>query len=66
MIEVIKGGRDLHDHTATAIFGPEFTKEERQVAKTVGFSVLYGAQAKRVAGTIGETEQYAALGEAFG
>lgn len=59
MIEVIKGGRDLHDHTATAIFGPDYTEEERQTAKTVGFSVLYGAGATRVAGTIGETAEYA-------
>jgi DNA polymerase I len=59
MTEAITAGRDLHDHTATAIFGPGFTEEQRQTAKIVGFSVLYGAGATRVAGTIGQTEQYA-------
>jgi DNA polymerase-1 len=59
MIEVIRDGRDLHDHTATQIFGPEFTKADRQAAKTVGFAVQYGSGARRIAGTIGKSEREA-------
>jgi DNA polymerase-1 len=59
MIEVIRAGRDLHDHTATQIFGPEFTKADRQAAKTVGFAVQYGSGARRIAGAIGKSEREA-------
>lgn len=57
MIEVIRDGRDLHDHTATQIFGEGFTKADRQAAKTVGFAVQYGSGARRIAGQIGSSEE---------
>lgn len=59
MIEVIREGRDLHDHTAAQIFGEGFTKADRQAAKTVGFAVQYGSGARRIAGAIGKSEREA-------
>lgn len=37
----ILNGLDLHRATATALYGPEFTKGQRQTAKPVGFGRLY-------------------------
>jgi len=33
---------DLHDFTATMLFGKGFTKEQRQIAKTANFNLVYG------------------------
>lgn len=35
-------GKDLHDSVATDMFGPNFTKEERIMAKTINFGIAYG------------------------
>lgn len=45
MTEAIANGQDLHDTTARAIWGDGFTKEQRQIGKTVGFGWLYGGGA---------------------
>ncbi|MCI0526186.1 MAG: DNA polymerase [Nitrospira sp.] len=42
MLEAIQGGRDLHDYTASLMFGPSFTKAQRKLAKGVGFGKVYG------------------------
>jgi len=36
-------GEDLHEYTAKMLFGEDFTKTQRQVAKTANFGLLYGA-----------------------
>jgi DNA polymerase I len=43
MIQAFRDGTDLHSQTAEALFGPEFTKEQRQIAKTFNFAVCYGS-----------------------
>ena len=42
MIETFAQGGDLHDATAERLFGPGFTKEQRRLAKGVGFGKVYG------------------------
>ncbi len=39
---VYRDGKDLHDAMALAMFGPDFTKEQRVAAKTVNFGIPYG------------------------
>jgi hypothetical protein len=43
MEKLFREGKDLHDYVATLIFGPNFTKEQRQISKTANFSLLFGA-----------------------
>ena len=45
MISAIKSGVDLHDFTAQQLYGDEFTKQQRKVAKGVGFGKCYGGGA---------------------
>jgi DNA polymerase I-like protein with 3'-5' exonuclease and polymerase domains len=42
LTKVYQDGRDLHDAIATKMFGPDFTKEERVMAKTINFGIAYG------------------------
>jgi len=45
MLEIYKGGQDLHKMTAAAMTGvssEEVTKDQRQAAKPVNFGLLYG------------------------
>lgn len=46
MEQLYREGKDLHDYTAVMLFGEEFTKEQRQIAKTANFGLLYGAGAQ--------------------
>jgi len=46
MIEAITSGVDLHDYTAEKLFGPNFTKTQRKLAKGVGFGKVYGGGAE--------------------
>lgn len=41
----ILNGEDTHDSTARHLFGENFTKQQRQIAKTVNFGSLYGGGA---------------------
>ncbi|MCL5411781.1 MAG: DNA polymerase I [Patescibacteria group bacterium] len=48
LIEIFQQGKDIHATTASWIFNKspeEITKDERRVAKTVNFGVLYGMSA---------------------
>lgn len=45
MKEAIASGADLHDWTATRIYGPAFTKFQRKLCKGVGFGKVYGGGA---------------------
>ncbi|QDF14221.1 DNA polymerase I [Microbacterium phage GardenState] len=42
LMEAILSGVDLHDFTAERVFGPDFTKRQRGVAKAIGFGKVYG------------------------
>lgn len=42
MVPLLKQGKDLHDYTARTLFGDGFTKEQRRIAKTANFLLLYG------------------------
>lgn len=41
LIRKIKNGEDLHAITATSLFGPGFTDNQRQASKPIGFGRLY-------------------------
>ena len=42
MVEKFRDGVDLHAFTAEMLFGLNWTKKDRQVAKTANFNLLYG------------------------
>jgi DNA polymerase-1 len=42
LYRVYREGRDLHDEVAVAMFGPNFTHEQRVMCKMFNFSYLYG------------------------
>lgn len=48
MIKLFREGKDLHNYVAESVFGPNYTKRDRQIAKTLSFSLLYGAGAATV------------------
>jgi uracil-DNA glycosylase family 4 len=47
--EVFINGRDLHDEVSRAIWGPNFTSEQRMRAKAVNFGIVYGREAQSLA-----------------
>ena len=51
LIDVYVKGKDLHDAVAEAMFGPNFDKEQRVMAKTINFGIAYG----RGPGSIAQT-----------
>ncbi|MBK6620740.1 MAG: DNA polymerase I [Saprospirales bacterium] len=51
MLEAFRSGHDIHRATAAGVFGVPFdevTKEQRYRAKTVNFSIIYGAGAQNL------------------
>lgn len=48
MIDLFRSGADLHNFAAEQLFGAEYTKEQRQIAKVFNFSTLYGAGAATI------------------
>jgi DNA polymerase-1 len=48
MKKAIRAGEDLHDFTAALVFGPEFTKAHRKLAKGIGFGKVYGGGAATI------------------
>lgn len=42
MVKSYRDGMDFHDAVATAMFGPDFDKEQRVLAKTINFGIAYG------------------------
>ena len=59
MIDAIKTGVDLHDRTATLIWGENFTKKQRGLGKSVAFGKIFGAGASKIAQTAGISDQEA-------
>lgn len=51
LTQVYVDGKDMHDAVATDMFGPDFTKEQRVLAKTINFGIAYG----RGPGSIAQT-----------
>lgn len=49
LTEAILSEEDLHDTTARLIFGPNFSEDERAIAKTTNFLTLYGGGADKLA-----------------
>lgn len=49
LLRIYKDGLDIHDQVATIMFGPNFTKEQRVMAKSVDFGIIFGRGAKAVA-----------------
>ena len=52
LLEAFKEGRDVHARTAALIFGLDeknVTSEQRRIAKTINFGVMYGMSAFRLA-----------------
>ena len=45
MANLYRRGEDLHDYTANMLFGENWTKNDRQIAKTCNFNLLYGGSA---------------------
>ena len=46
LLEAIRSGVDLHDYTATLVYGEDFTPAHRKLMKGVGFGKVYGGGAK--------------------
>jgi len=60
MTKVYQQGEDIHTMTAQAIFKKkDISKEERQMAKKLNFSILYGAGAEATARLLGVTPEEA-------
>ncbi|MFJ3248367.1 DNA polymerase [Streptomyces sp. NPDC086782] len=53
MTAAILAGADLHNLTAASVYGPDFTKGQRKVAKVVQLGVAYGGGAKTIAAQTG-------------
>lgn len=51
LTQVYVDGKDMHDAIATDMFGPNFNKEQRVMAKTINFGIAYG----RGPGSIAQT-----------
>lgn len=48
MKDAIRAEQDLHDFTASLVFGPEFTPAHRKLAKGIGFGKVYGGGASTI------------------
>ncbi len=55
MKDSIANGIDLHDATAQAIFGDDFTKDHRKIAKATNFLIVYGGGQAALARNAGIT-----------
>ncbi|MGX4737091.1 DNA polymerase [Kitasatospora griseola] len=48
MKSAISNGRDLHDYTASILFGPDFTPKQRKLSKSTGLGKVYGGGAATI------------------
>ena len=55
LLNVYREGKDLHDSVATEMYGPNFDKEQRVMAKTINFGIAYGRGPSSIAKTFGKT-----------
>ena len=49
MVSLFQQGVDVHGYVAEMLFGAGYTKQQRQIAKTCNFALLYGASASKYA-----------------
>ena len=60
LIDAFKSGRDIHSEVARKVFkvplGEKVPKEQRKIAKTINFGIIYGIQAKALAEQIQTSE----------
>jgi len=62
LIHAFKSGQDLHKYTASLIYDKpvsSITKEQRQIAKSVSFLIVYGGGPAKLAQQIGKSVGYA-------
>ena len=57
MIKAYQDGKDFHCAVAEDMFGPDFTKEQRNMAKTINFGIAYGRGPSSIAENFGKTMQ---------
>lgn len=55
LVKTIQDGVDLHSATAERMFGPNFTKKHRALAKMAGFARVFGGGAAVIAKQSGES-----------
>lgn len=53
LTDVYVKGDDLHDRVALQMFGPDFDKEQRVMAKTINFGIAYGRGAQSLSDKFG-------------
>ena len=61
LIKAFNSGEDLHRFTASLVFGKpisDITKEERQIAKSVSFLIVYGGGPNKLSQQIGRSVKY--------
>tara|TARA_R110000824_G_scaffold61487_4_gene163532 strand:- start:3873 stop:5390 length:1518 start_codon:yes stop_codon:yes gene_type:complete len=61
LIDAFNSGQDLHSFTASLVFGKDakdVTKQERQIAKSVSFLIVYGGGPNKLAEQIGKSVGY--------
>ena len=61
LIEAFNSGQDLHNFTASLVFAKDakdVTKQERQIAKSVSFLIVYGGGPNKLAEQIGKSVGY--------
>jgi len=61
LIEAFNTGQDLHRFTASLVFGKkaeDVTKQERQIAKSVSFLIVYGGGPRKLSQQIGKSMIY--------
>lgn len=51
MLAAFNRGEDIHNFTAAALYGPNFTKPQRGICKNAGFAKIYGAGLEQFATT---------------
>lgn len=51
LLKIFQEGRNLHKETATKMFGPHFTAQDKMIAKALNFGIAYGREAKSIADT---------------
>lgn len=59
LVDAFKNGKDIHLQTASVLFGEDNAQENRGVAKTVNFGLLYGMGQKKLSTTLGITTKEA-------
>ncbi|MDR0722572.1 MAG: DNA polymerase I [Treponema sp.] len=63
LIAAFKAGKDVHAQTAALIFGVDEAQvqgDQRRIAKTINFGVMYGMSAFRLANSLGISRSHAA------